>query len=245
MDRLIRECRSMTELNRIIREGLNDELHRLATESFLELVLERGRTERDDFADTDDITVATLNDTDDVGAYSMDGVCERERNYQATNREMNETLPSTSTGATSTVDDIKTMEDIESLNRIIEEDNWTTVASGLAFQRILRLGGIENFDDMQGESLGRLDDLMEVIDADNMTGGDNPIGLDQNVSTHHSRHGQNLTANNMHVYRNLLLNAKLNQLLNAKLKTLCTKFTNFKMLKRDHLCFFCLTEIKT
>ena len=228
MDRLIRECRSMTELNRIIQEGLNDELHRLATDRFLELVLERGRTERDDFADTDDITAATLNDTDDVSVYSMDGVCERERNDRVNNHEMDETLPSTSTGATSTVDDINTMEDIESLNRIIEEDNWTTVASGLAFQRILQLGGIENVDDMQGESLRRLDDLMEVKHADNMTGGDNPIDLDQNVSTHHSRHGQTLTVNDVHIYRNLLLNEKLNHLLNAKLKTLCTKFTNFK-----------------
>ena len=68
---------------------------------------------------------------------------------------------------------------------------------------------------------------MEIIDADNMTGGDNPIGLDQNVSTHHSRHGQSLTDNNVHVYRNLLLNAKL--------KTLCTKSTYFKMLKMNHL----------
>ena len=116
MDRLIRECRSMTELNRIIQGGLNDELHRLATDRFLKLVLERGRTERDDSADTDDITAATLNHTDDVGAYSVDGVCERERNDQATNHKMDETLPSTSTGETSTVDDINTMEDIESLN---------------------------------------------------------------------------------------------------------------------------------
>ena len=76
----------------------------------------------------------------------------------------------------------------------MEEDNWTTLASGLAFQRILQLGGIEDFDElirdwsnteneeMQGENTARLDDLMEVIDADNMAGGDNPEERDQNVS---------------------------------------------------------------
>ena len=191
MDRLIRECRSMTELNRIIQGGLNDELHQLAMDRFLELVLERGRNGRDDTTDTNDTTAGPSNDTDDVGAYSKEGVCEREGNGSGNDQQMDETLPSTSTGATSTVDDISTMEDIASLNRIMEEDNWTTAASGLAFQRILQLGGVEDFDellkewsaaDTQGESNEWLDDLMEVIDADNMAGGDNPIELDQNVS---------------------------------------------------------------
>ena len=38
-------------------------------------------------------------------------------------------------------------------------------------------------EEMQEESTTQLDNLMEVIDADNMAGGDNPIDLDQNVST--------------------------------------------------------------
>ena len=86
---------------------------------FLELVLESGRTGRDDTADTNETTAPTSNDTGDVGAYSKDGVCEREGNGSGNDQQMDETLPSTSTGATSTVDDINTMEDIASLRGFI------------------------------------------------------------------------------------------------------------------------------
>ena len=183
MDRLIRECRSIAELNRIIDRGLDDVTYQLAMDRLFELVLEGEINDRENNEEAGNATAAPSNDSNDLEGNGLEI-------YQ----ETNETLPSTSTGARSTVDDINTMDDIESLNRIIDEDNWTTPASGIAFQRILQLGGIEDFDElirdwtdtankeMQGDSEDRLADLMEVIDADNMAGGDNPIELEKNVS---------------------------------------------------------------
>ena len=196
MDRLIRECQSIVELNRIIDRGLDDETYQLAMDKLFELVLE-GERDAETTAPANDAGIvvspentAVMDDTAATpnGGYNLEG------NGPENNHEMDETIPSTSTGATSFVDVINSMDDVESLNRIIDEDNWTTEASGVAFQRILELAGVEDFDElirgwsntvneeMQWESTTRLDDLMEVIDADNMAGGDNPVELDQNVS---------------------------------------------------------------
>ena len=180
MDRLIRECQSIVELNRIIDRGLDDETCRLAMDRLFELVLEGERdAETTAPANDADIVVSPENTAvmDDTVATSNDGY-NRERNGPENNQEIDETLPSTSTGATSMADVINSMDDVESLKRIMEEDNWTTIASGLAFQRILQLGGI-NFDEL-------LKDLSntgnEEMRGDNMAGGDNPVELDQNVS---------------------------------------------------------------
>ena len=197
MDRLIRECQSIVELNRIIDRGLDDETYQLAMDRLFELVLEGERdVETTAPANDANFVVSPENTavTGNAASTSNDGY-NRERNGPENNQEMDETLPSMSTGATSFVDVINSMEDIDGLNRIIDEDNWTTEASGVAFQRILQLAGVEYFDEMirnwsntvneemQEESTARLDDLMEVIDDDNMAGGDNPIDLDQNVPT--------------------------------------------------------------
>ena len=72
------------------------------------------------------------------------------------------------------------MDDIDGLNRIIDEDNWTTEASGVAFQRILQLAGVEDFDEMIRNWSNAVNGEMQ---SDNMAGGDNPIDLDQNVQT--------------------------------------------------------------
>ena len=197
MDRLIRECQSIVELSRIIDRGLDDETYQLAMDRLFELVLEGERDVETTAPANDANFVVSLENTAVTGntaSTSNDGY-NRERNGAENNKEMDETLPSTSTGATSLVDVINSMDDIDGLNRIIDEDNWTTEASGVAFQRILQLAGVEDFDEMirnwsntvneemQEESTARLDDLTEVIDDDNMAGGDNPIDLDQNVPT--------------------------------------------------------------
>ena len=183
MDRLIRECQSIMELNRIIDRGLDDETYRLAMDRFFELVLEG---ERDDGsaetatpANDADMAVSPENTAvmDDTVATSNDGY-NRERNGPENNQDLNETIPSTSTGATSIADVINSMDDVESLKRIMEEDNWTTIASGLAFQRILQLGGI-NFDELL-KALSNTGN--EEMRGDNMAGGDNPVELDQNES---------------------------------------------------------------
>ena len=162
MDRLIRECQSIVELNRIIDRGLDDETYQLAMDRLFELVLEGERN--DDDAEMND--VAPLNDA---------GIVTPENTS-----EMDDTAVSTSAGATSYVDVINSMDDIDGLNRIIDEDNWTTEASGVAFQRILELAGVEDFDEMIRNWSNAVNEEMQV---DNMAGGDNPIDLDQNVPT--------------------------------------------------------------
>ena len=47
MDRLIRECQSIVELNRIIDRGLDDETYQLAMDRLFELVLEGERNDCD------------------------------------------------------------------------------------------------------------------------------------------------------------------------------------------------------
>ena len=61
---------------------------------------------------------------------------------------MDDLVATTSAGATSNVDVINSMDDIDGLNRIIDEDNWMIEASGIAFQRILELAGVEDFDEL-------------------------------------------------------------------------------------------------
>ena len=179
MDRLIRECQSIVELNRIIDRGLDDETYRLAMDRLFELVLE-GERDAETTApanDAEDFNSENTAVMDDTAATSDDGY-NRERNGPENNQEMDETLPSTSTGATSIADVINSMDDVESLKRIMEEDSWTTIASGLAFQRILQLGGIELDELLKDLS----DTVNEEMRGDNMVGGDNPVELDQNVS---------------------------------------------------------------
>ena len=181
MDRLIRECQSIVELNRIIDRGLDDETYQLAMDRLFELVLEGERdAETTTPAGDADIDVSPENTAviDDTAATSNDGY-NRERNGPENNQEMDETLPSTSSGATSLVDVINSMDDIDGLNRIIDEDNWTTEASGVAFQRILQLAGVEDFDEMIRNWSNAVNGEMQ---GDNMAGGDNPVDLDQNVS---------------------------------------------------------------
>ena len=168
MDRLIRECQSIVDLNRIIDRGLDDETYQLAMDRLFELVLEGERN------DCDAETAAPSNDA---------GVVSPENTL-----EMDDSAATTSAGATSIVDVINSMDDIDGLNRIIDEDNWTTEASGIAFQRILELAGVEDFDElikdwstavqMQSESSDR---LVVSMGADTMAGGDNPIELDQDI----------------------------------------------------------------
>ena len=93
--------------------------------------------------------------------------------------EMDDSAATTSAGATSFVDVINSMDDIDGLNRIIDEDNWTTEASGVAFQRILELAGVEDFELIRNWSNA----VNAEMQGDNMAGGDNPIDLDQNVQT--------------------------------------------------------------
>ena len=123
MDRLIRECQSIVELNRIIDRGLDDETYRLAMDRLFELVLEG---ERDDGSAE---TATPANDADmvvspektavmdDTVATSNDGY-NRERNGPENNQDMNETIPSTSTGATSIADVINSMDDVESAQHL-------------------------------------------------------------------------------------------------------------------------------
>ena len=158
MDRLIRECQSIVELNRIIDRGLDDKTYQLAMDRLFELVLEGERNA-------------------EMGAPSNDaGTVVSPENRS----EMDDSAATTSAGATSLVDVIYSMDDIDGLNRIIDEDNWTTEASGLAFQRILELAGVEDFDEMIRNWSTAVNEEMQ---SDNMVGGDNPIDLDQNVQT--------------------------------------------------------------
>ena len=137
MDRLIRECQSIVELNRIIDRGLDDETYQLAMDRLFELVLEgeRGAETTAPAHDAEDFNSENTAVMDDTAATSNDGY-NRERNGPENDQEMAETLPFTSTGAKSLVDVINSMGDIDSLNRITDEDNWTAEASRVAFQRI-------------------------------------------------------------------------------------------------------------
>ena len=121
MDRLIRECQSIVALNTIIDRGLDDETYQLAMDRLFELVLEGERNDGD--AEIDAATAAISNETGDVNSENA--------------AETDDTAASTSAGPISLVDAINSMDDIDGLNRIIDEDNWTTEASGVAFQRIL------------------------------------------------------------------------------------------------------------
>ena len=161
MDRLIRECQSIMELNRIIDRGLDDETYQLAMDRLFELVLEGER-----------------NDCDAERATPVGhaGIVVSPENTA----EMDDLTATTSAGARSFVDVINSMDDIDGLNRIIDEDNWTTEASGLAFQRILELAGVEDFDEMIRNWSTAVNKEMQ---SDNMAGGDNPIDLNQNVQT--------------------------------------------------------------
>ena len=158
MDRLIRECQSIVELNRIIDRGLDDETYQLAMDRLFELVLEGERND----CDAERATPAG-----DAGIVSPENTA-----------EMDDLAATTSAGATSFVDVINSMDDIDDLNRIIDEDNWTTEASGVAIQRILELAGVEDFDEMIRNWSTAVNEEMQ---GDNMAGGDNPIDLDQNV----------------------------------------------------------------
>ena len=107
MDRLIREYQSIVELNRIIDRGLDDETYQLAMDRLFELVLEGERN----------VETATLaNDADIVVS-------------PGNNAEMDDSAATTFAGATSLVDVINSMHDIDGLNRTIDEDNWTTEES--------------------------------------------------------------------------------------------------------------------
>ena len=158
MDRLIRECQSIVELNRIIDRGLDDETYQLAMDRLFELVLEE---------ESDAETTAPVNDADMVV------------NPENT-ADMDHTAATTSPGATSLIDVINSMDDIDGLNRIIDEDNRTTEASGVAFQRILQLAGVDDFDEMIRNWSNGVNNEMQ---GDNMAGGDNPVHLDEDILT--------------------------------------------------------------
>ena len=113
MDRLIRECQSIVELNRIIDRGLDDETYQVAMDRLFELVLEGERNDVD----------AEMNDAAPSNDASIVVTPEN-------TSEIDDLAATTSAGTTSFVDVINSMDDIDGLNRIIDEDNWTTEASG-------------------------------------------------------------------------------------------------------------------
>ena len=102
MDRLIRECQSIMELNRIIDRGLDDETYQLAMDRLFELVLdgERDAETTSPANDAEDFNSENIVVTGDTSATSNAGY-NWERNGSENNQGMDETSPSTSTGATS------------------------------------------------------------------------------------------------------------------------------------------------
>jgi hypothetical protein len=114
-------------------------------------------------------------------------------------------VPTTSTarnttGTTITAEEISSTEDVDRLNAIIDGDDWETEISGLAFQRILELGGIEVdtlsvitstsenqsvSDNVEYSTENLIGDLQLPVTEnlmEYMIGGDDPVQIAENVS---------------------------------------------------------------
>ena len=98
-------------------------------------------------------------------------------------------------------DEILKTDDISRLNDIIGEDDWNTSISHLALHRILQLAGVDNVlgiiseteynteGDLAPENRVENDhsgyiiqEELPIADEGPMTGGDNPLPADENVS---------------------------------------------------------------
>ena len=170
MDRLIRNCSSIEELNGIIGQGLDEENYKLALDRLFQLVAEG-------------------EDNEDEG------------------------LPSTSSDAqpdrptvTNVEDIIATTTDIDTLNSIISEDNWESNISHLAFQKILKIAGLDELlKDIPESTQNHNDDglhtpteyseedlpenfpdsMLEDEIPGGLVGGDDPVPLTETVSCTH------------------------------------------------------------